>query len=125
MEQKFKKYMVHSADSNQLLDFELRRLYAVASHMHTMHYGAEPPMAVAVYQEEFEAHARQLTVTDLSAYYASSTFTGASAAQYTFRKTTDVQGREVIVRAVDEEEYDAYVAAKRAAKEAGAGHAAL
>eukprot|EP00967_Tisochrysis_lutea_P071369 scaffold94738_cov33-Tisochrysis_lutea.AAC.1 len=121
MEQKFKKYMVHSADTNQLLDFELRRLYSVASHMHTMHYGAEPPMPPAVFLEEFEAHARQLSVSDLSAYYASTTFTGDSAAQYTFRKAKDVQGRDVVVRAVDEEAFNAYVERKNAAHDTAGG----
>lgn len=75
-------------------------------------------MPPAVDLEEFEAHARQLAITDCTAYYASTTFTGDAAAQYTFRFSKDVRGKDVIVRAVEAEEFNAYVESRAAQAEA-------
>jgi len=108
MEQKFKKYMVAPTDTNQLLDFELRRLYSTASHIHYLHH-PDSPMPPCVDLHEFEQHARQLSVSDLSAYYNSTTFSGDVQAQYTFRKTIDASGREVLVRGIELADFDKQV----------------
>merc|ERR1712060_80766 len=109
-ERKFGKYLVNRADANQLLDFQLRKLFKEAAELHALKYGSSAPRSpVAVELEEFEARAHQVGVDDTTDFYGSEIFTGADN-QFGFRRTRDATGIEVIVRAADPAEYDQAVA---------------
>jgi len=119
-ERKFGKYLVDAGDANQLLEFQLRKLFSNAAELHAIKYGSRPPsIPIAVEVEGFEAKAREMGVDDTTAFYASATFTGEADAPFGFRRATDADGSAVIVRVADLAAYERAVAGQAAAAETG------
>ena len=120
MEKKFTRYLTQKKDTNQLLEFTLRKLFQHAAHNV---YARRPRGAddadggsgaggsgmgagmggvgggagdiVEVETDEFEARAREMAIHDLSTFYASRQFGS-------YRHAKSAEGRDVIVRAEDE-----------------------
>jgi len=108
MERKFSKYLVTAQDSNQLLEFQLRRLFGQAAELNALRKARIP---VAVDVEDFENKAREVSVEDVAPFYASENFLGSGQAPG-FRRSRDGGGRDVIVRSSDLAKYEAAVSAR-------------
>merc|ERR1712228_783103 len=97
-------YLVGAQDTNQLLEFQLQRLFSQAHELNVLRKAHAP---AAVDTEDFENKAREVSVEDLTPFYESVNFRGEAGSQYGFRRTRDAQGRDVFVRASDLEAYKA------------------
>lgn len=102
LERKFRKYISAASDRYQLLVFELRRLYQREAELHAYRRVGRLPAAVEA--EQLEAFARQLSISDLEPFYNFDGF--ARDGPFSFARTTDVDGRMVIVRETDKARYD-------------------
>jgi len=112
MEIKFSKYLVSGQDANQLIEFQLRRLFGQAAELNALRRATLP---VAVLLEDFESRAKEVAVDDLSQFYKSDSFLGDGVARIGFRRTRNASGAEVLVRASDLQTYNNAVAAETAA----------
>ena len=114
MERKFRKYLVHQEDSNQLVEFELRRLYQQAYEAHACLRKSDASYPVAVDTDELEVRAREIGIADLSSFYASAIFSTSSG----YRRTSDHEAKQTIVHAADVARYEAMRTSKAAARDA-------
>ena len=72
-------------------------------------------LAAAVDVEDFENKAREVSIEDLAPFFESEHFRGEAGSQAGFRRARDAGGRDVIVRTMDLEAYQAAVKAATSA----------